>query len=69
MQKLIVVAALGMIFVGVGCKDHKMPWDKKATTQDSMQMDAMKDDCQYCPGVQHADANGYCPKCHSKVKG
>jgi len=72
MRNLFVVAVLGMMVVGAfGCQDGKMhmPWDKKtATTQDTMKMSEM-DDCPMCPGVQHADANGKCPKCGMKVKG
>jgi hypothetical protein len=35
---------------------------------DPMKM-STTDDCAMCPGVQHADANGKCPKCGMKVKG
>ena len=66
MRNLLISAVLGMMVVGaVGCKDSKMPWDKKkATTQE-----AMKDDCPMCPGIQHAKADGTCPNCGMKVKG
>ena len=36
----------------------------KATTET-----ADVDDCPMCPGVQHANADGTCPKCGMKVKG
>ena len=70
MRNMFVVAMLGLMVVSAfGCKDGKMPWDKdKATTQDTMKMDAT-DDCPMCPGVQHADSSGKCPKCGMKVKG
>jgi hypothetical protein len=44
-----------------GCSNMS---NKKATTQT-----AEVDDCPMCPGVQHANADGACPKCGMKVKG
>jgi uncharacterized paraquat-inducible protein A len=67
-----MVAVLGILLVGsFGCENGKMhmPWDKKSTTQDTMSMDASKDDCPMCPGIQHAKADGTCPECGMKVKG
>ncbi len=65
MHKVILVAAIGMMLLGVGCKEDHKP----ATTQDTMKMDAMKDDCPMCPGIQHANPDGTCPVCGMKVKG
>ncbi len=63
MRMILTATILGVLVVGgIGCKHNK------ATTQETMKMDSMKDDCPFCPGVQHADANGYCPKCGMKVK-
>ncbi len=46
--------------MGGGCADMH----KKSTTATSE-----VDDCPMCPGVQHAKADGICPKCGMKVKG
>ena len=64
MRKVILLAAMGMMLMGVGCTDHK-----SATTQDTMKMSDTKDDCPFCPGVQHANPDGTCPVCGMKVKG
>ena len=68
MRKAMVTAMLGVMLVSVvGCKDGKMPWDKKkkeSTTQMSS-----KDACAMCPGVQTAKADGTCEKCGMKVTG
>ena len=62
MRYMLMVAVFGMMVAGVvGCQHDK-------GSSDTMKMDSMKDDCPMCPGVQHADANGYCPKCGMKVK-
>ena len=69
MRQGLMVAVLGIMVVGVlGCENGKMPWDKKSTNQDTMKMDAGKDDCPMCPGIQHAKADGTCPECGMKVK-
>ncbi len=65
MRNTLLLAAIAMIFVGVGCQQNSKP----ATTQDTMKMDAMKDDCPMCPGIQHAKPDGTCPVCGMKVKG
>jgi hypothetical protein len=72
MSRMLAVALCGMMVAGVaglaGCgQDHHMPWKKTSTTQPSMA--AVHDDCQMCPGVQTARADGTCPKCGAKVKG
>jgi uncharacterized paraquat-inducible protein A len=69
MRRALLAAAAVLMLTVAGCENGKMkmPWDKDkdhATT-----MSAAHDDCPMCPGVQTADANGYCPKCHMKVKG
>jgi uncharacterized paraquat-inducible protein A len=71
MRKGLVVVFVGTMSVALvglmGCKDSnakmRMPWEKQSTTQMSEQ-----DDCAMCPGVQHAKADGTCPKCGMKVK-
>jgi len=65
MRKLMTVAVMGMLVAGaaVGCNNNKVD-HKHATTQM-----AAGDDCPMCPGVQHANADGTCPKCGMKVKG
>jgi hypothetical protein len=71
MRHMLIVAAVGIMLIGVGCENGKMknPFKKKATTQESeLKMSTAKDDCPMCPGVQHADANGKCPACGMKVK-
>ena len=71
MRNMLIVAAVGFMLVGVGCKDGKMsmPWDKKDKSSATTQPSAMKDDCPMCEGVQTARADGTCPKCNMKVKG
>lgn len=68
MRNLMIVAALGMMLAGVGCKSsmHK----DEASTQSStpMKMDAGKDECPMCEGTQHANADGKCPKCGMALK-
>jgi hypothetical protein len=64
MRKAMMIVAIGMMFASVGCQS-----DKKPTTQDTMKMSAMKDDCPMCPGIQHAKPDGTCPECGMKVKG
>lgn len=67
MRNVLICAVSVMLFTAVGCKDGKMPWDKKdkdATTQMSA-----ADDCAMCPGVQTASADGTCPKCGTKPQG
>ena len=61
---LMLVAAVGCTKDSSG-KWHPM-WEKKSTTQASME--AAKDDCPMCPGVQTAKADGTCSKCGMKVK-
>ena len=69
MKNLLIAAFAITTLVACGCENGKMhmPWDKKSTTQPAMM--STQDDCPMCPGVQHADAKGYCPKCGMKVKG
>ena len=55
----LMVAMTGLAGVGCSSMSHK-----KATTEMSE-----VDDCPMCPGVQHANADGTCPKCGMKVKG
>jgi len=50
----------GVIIGGCSNMSHK----KSSTTEVSE-----VDDCPMCPGVQHAKADGTCPKCGMKVKG
>jgi hypothetical protein len=56
-----MTGTLGGVIIG-GCSNtgHK----KSSTTEVSE-----VDDCPMCPGVQHAKADGTCPKCGMKVKG
>jgi hypothetical protein len=68
MQKLLVSAFVGLLFVGVGCKSDNMRDDDMNSRRDSKKM-SMKDDCAMCPGQQTAKADGTCPKCGMKVKG
>ena len=69
MRNGLAILLLGIFAVAiVGCENGKMPWDKKATTQDTMKMDAEHDDCPMCPGIQHAKPDGTCPECGMKVK-
>ncbi len=73
MRKALLVAAVGIMLVSVGCENGKMvnPFKKKpATTQstEEMKMSAAKDDCPMCPGQQTATADGKCPKCGMQVK-
>jgi len=67
MRKLMTVAVMAMLVAGAaaGCNKNKSDMNHKhATTQM-----AAGDDCPMCPGVQHANEDGTCPKCGMKVKG
>ena len=66
MRNVLVVAALGMMLLGVGCNKNKS--DDMNSSDSTQKMSSMKDDCPMCPGVQHANADGTCPKCGMKVK-
>ena len=64
MRNSLMIVVLGLMVIGAfGCQNGKKP-----TTQDTMSMDAQKDDCPFCPGIQHANADGTCPVCGMKVK-
>jgi hypothetical protein len=62
MRSLFIAAALLFLTV-VGCKSTSTS-DKNGSS-----MSAATDDCPMCPGIQHARADGTCPKCGMKVKG
>ena len=70
MRKLLLIVTVLALTAGVNVGCNKNKTDKNATTSsgDPMKM-STQDDCAMCPGVQHADANGKCPKCGMKVKG
>jgi hypothetical protein len=69
MRNVLVVAALGMMLVGAGFGCNKNKSDDMNSSNSTQKMSSMKDDCPMCPGVQHASADGTCPKCGMKVKG
>jgi hypothetical protein len=55
-----MTGTLGGVIIG-GCSNT----NKKSSTTEMSEVD----DCPMCPGVQHAKADGTCPKCGMKVKG
>ena len=57
MRKLLIVATMWMMLVGVGCQSGKNP------------SAAEKDACPMCEGFQAVNKDGTCPKCGMKVQG
>ena len=60
---LLAVFVFAMVSVG-GCKHDK---DMDSSGNGTQKM-STTDDCPMCTGVQHANADGTCPKCGMKVK-
>ena len=67
MRNALVLVLLGVFgLTTIGCQNNKT--SDKNSSADTMKMDAGKDDCPMCPGIQHAKADGTCPECGMKVK-
>ena len=60
-----LLALFALLLLPLACAQDKSANHKS----DTQTMSTAKDDCPMCPGVQKADANGYCPKCGMKVRG
>jgi uncharacterized paraquat-inducible protein A len=59
----LAVVAIGLMSCAfTGCKSK----DNMNMDDNTQKMSA--DDCPHCAGVQHANADGTCPKCGMKVK-